>query len=175
MKKTSVFVRLMLITGLAAMIGCGGGDGGDAAPPPTKAIVTLSTTGTLPSGVQIGGIQAKINLPAGVTAKASPSVLNNAVLFTDTGVVVATGSATGAEFVTGVYSTGTTTVTYAVSLGVSKNSGFSTGEFAQVTCEIAVGSAPSASDFSISDVTIKEQTTLATITGLTPEFTVTFQ
>ena len=175
MKKTSLLVQLMLITGLAVMIGCGGGGGGDAAPSPTKAIVTLSTTGTLPSGIQIGGIQAKINLPAGVTAKANPPVLNSAVLFTDAGVVVASGSAAGAEFVTGVYSTGTTTVTYAVSLGVSKFSGFSTGEFAQVTCDIAAGSAPGAADFSISDVTIAELTTGAAITGLIPGFTVAFQ
>jgi len=179
MKKTLLFVHMILIAALATLIGCGGGGGGgsSSAPPApaTKAIVTLSTTGTLSSGVQIGGIQARINLPAGVTVKATPSVQNNAILMTDTGVIIATGNAAGAELTSGLYSTGTATATHVVSLAVAKSSGFTPGEFAQVSCDITAGSAPAAADFTLTNVTIAELLTGATITGLEPKMTITFQ
>ena len=56
-------------------------------------IVTLSTTGILPSGSLIGAIEITLNLPAGVTIKASPSPINAAMLVPDAGVVVLQGAA----------------------------------------------------------------------------------
>ena len=171
MQKVANTILVVLLTGLIAMIGCG--RGGETNPTP-QAIVTLSVKGTLPAGVKIGGIQARLNLPAGVTAKASPSLVDSGILVTDTGVVVASGSASGAEIASGVYTTGTTSGTYAVRMAVAKSIGFDAGEFATVLCDLAVGSAVTAADFSVSDVTIAELTTGATITVLTHEITVLF-
>jgi hypothetical protein len=173
MKKTSLFVQLMLITGLAAMIGCGGGGGGDAAPQYTKAIVTLSTTGTLPAGTKIGGIQVTVNLPAGVTAKASLYSAGSSTLVTDTGVITASGTASG-SYTSGVYLANTAASTYKISMGIVNANGFSTGEFAQVSCDIAAGSSPTAADFSLSNFAVVDLNG-GPLTGLTPGTTVAFQ
>ena len=95
MKKTNQTVLLMTLFILISLTACGGGGGGDAAPPSTKAIVTISTSGTLPAGTKIGGIQVTVNLPAGVTAKASLYSAGSSTMVTDTGVITASGTAAG--------------------------------------------------------------------------------
>jgi hypothetical protein len=173
MKKISLLIQLMLITGLTTMIGCGGGGGGGAAPPSTKAIVTLSTAGTLPAGTQIGGIQVTVNLPAGVTARASLYSAGSSTMITDAGVITASGTAAGST-TSGVYLAGTAASTYKINMGVVNGSGFSTGEFAQVSCDIAAGSSPVAADFSLSSFTAVDLNGVP-LAGLTPGITVAFQ
>lgn len=178
MKKTSLFVQLMLAAGLAAMIGChGGGGGGGAAPASTKAIVTLSTTGTLPAGTQINGIQITLNLPAGVTAKASPySAGSPTILVTDAGVVISSGTATG-SYASGAYLANTAASTYKINIGIAQasDSGFSAGEFAQVSCDIAAGGSPVAADFSLASFIATDKNGVELTSLLTPGFTVSFQ
>jgi len=142
-------------------MGCGGGGGGGTpAPQPTTAVIKIAVQGT-PSASPLGGVQAKLHLPAGVTVKATQNAPQ-----TDDGVVTASGVALGADLVMGVYSAGT------VSVYVAKVVGFSAGEFATVNCNIAVGSFPVSAGFSVSDLKVfglngKE------IIGLTPTFTAT--
>ena len=176
MKKTSLFLSLMLIPVLSVMIGCGGGGGGGgdvAATPSTKAIVTLSTTGTLSSGTKIGGIQVTVNLPAGVTVQASPYSSGSSTMVPDSGVITASGSAAG-SYTSGVYLAGTAASTHKITMGLVNANGFSTGEFAQVSCDITTGSSPAAADFSLSNFTAVDLNGTP-LTGLTTGFTVAFQ
>lgn len=174
MKKTSFYIQLVLAMGLAAMIGCGGGGGGGgAAPAPgTKAIVTLSSAGTLPVGTQIGGITVTVNLPAGVTAKATPYSAGSSTMVTDSGVVVSSGTATG-SYAAGAYFSDA--ATYKVVVGVVNASGFSAGEFAQVSCDIAAGSSPTAADFSLAGFTARDLNGADITSSLTSGFTVAIQ
>lgn len=77
---------------MLALAGCGGGEGGGTPPPQsTKAIVTLSTAGTLADGAKIGSIDIIVNLPEGVTVKATPDSVTPSILIADSGVVVTSG------------------------------------------------------------------------------------
>src|SRR5262249_8516912 len=74
---------------------------GSATQPTSPAVVvSLDTTGTLPAGKLIGAIDITLNLPAGVTVKASPSPIDTATLVPDAGVVVLQGAAAtaGSQF-----------------------------------------------------------------------------
>ncbi len=133
----------------------------------------ISTSGTLPAGTKIGGIQVTVNLPAGVTAKASLYSAGSSTMVTDTGVIMASGTAAG-SYTSGVYLAGATASTYKVSMGVVNANGFSTGEFAQVSCDIAAGSSPTAADFSLSSPTVVDLNG-ATLIGINLGFTVAFQ
>jgi hypothetical protein len=166
MKRTYRFGMLCVLIALGMLAACGGGGGGGgAAAAPTKAVITLSSSGTLAPGTQIGAIEATINLPADVTAPQAVPLMS---LVTSTDVVNAAGSAAGAEFVYAVYSATTVTV------DVAKSTGFSTGDFAQVTCDIVSGHRPAAKDFSMGDVTVKDLGG-ATIPGITVTYTAVMQ
>ena len=128
-----------------SVFGCGGGGGGTPPPPqPTIAVIKISADGTLPQDTAIGGVNITLNLPSGVTVKASPSV-NPDVLITDPGVVVPSGAAVNASAPENRYDAATKQVT----ISVVQADGFLTGEFVTVTCDIAVGSFPKAADFSL--------------------------
>jgi hypothetical protein len=172
MKETIQSGLLITLFILISLTACGGG-GGDAAPPSTKAIVTLSTSGTLPAGTKIGGIQVTVNLPAGVTAKASLYSAGSSTMVTDTGVITASGTAAG-SYTSGAYLAGAAASTYKISMGVVNANGFSAGEFAQVSCDIAAGSSPTAADFSLSNPTVVDLNGV-TLTGINLGFTVAFQ
>ena len=115
----------------------------------TGMTVTLSTSGTLPSGSMIGAIDVTLNLPAGVSVKASPSPLNAAVLVPDAGVVVLQGAAASAsnQIVTTTYVPGATNK---VVIRLANANGLATGAFATVNCDVATGSNPSTTGFSVS-------------------------
>lgn len=172
MKKTlQAGAAIVLI--LFSLIACSS-KSSDTRVAPTTAVVTLSTTGTLNTGTQIFAAQATVNLPAGVTAKAGPSASNAQVMVTDAGVVTASGQATGAEVILATYVTGSAPSTYKVKISVGKSSGFATGDFATVKCDVAAGSFPAATDFTITDFEAFDQYG-AQITGLTPGYTVSIQ
>lgn len=99
----------------------------------TKAVVTLATTGTLPGGLTIGGLQTDINYP-----------VNRGLSITNSNVV-ASGVATGSTLipntaVSGIASIGNLTLSGA---------GFLVGEFATLTFTISPGNTVSISDFTI--------------------------
>lgn len=80
---------------------CGGGGGGGGNNPPsrpTTATLILLTSGTLPAGTKIGGVQVSVNLPAGVTVESTANPPE-----TDAGVVVGSGIASNNSTVLATY------------------------------------------------------------------------
>jgi hypothetical protein len=108
--------------------GCGGGQ---AAPAPTLAIVKVRTTGTLPPGTAIGGVNAIVS--------ASPS----AGLALTAGDHAVTGAGAGSLLVANPNDVA------ADNLAVINATGIQTGEFATLTYHLAAGKSPSAGDFSV--------------------------
>jgi len=175
MKMTTLSGLLITCFILVSLVACGGGGGGSAPVQPTKAVITLSMTGTLPAGTLIYGVQATVNLPAGVTAKASPSSSNPQAMVTDAGVASASGQAAGAETVLASYLTSSTTpTTHKVALYMAKSGGFSVGEFGVVNCDITAGYFPTAADFTVTDLMTFDSNGL-TIPGLSVGLTTTVQ
>jgi len=160
MKKTSAGL-LISMAALFAIHGCGGGGGGAGTPgrkQPTIAVIKIATLGT-PSSNPINGAQAILHLPEGVTVKATQNAPQ-----TDTGVV----TSSGADLFLGVYSAAAGTV----QVYVAKTAGIAVGEFATVNCDIATGSFPASSDFSVSNLSVVDAGGNL-ITGLTATFTAT--
>jgi hypothetical protein len=160
-KLFGIFFSIVIIFTLASCGGGGGGGDTPTPPPPTKAIMKIATTGS-PSASPIGIVQARLNLPSGVSVKATQNI-------TDSGVVTASGNATatpGSLIESGIYSSGSVTVT------IANTSGFAVGEFATVNCDIAAGSFPKASDFSITNLDARDLNGNV-ISGLTPTFAAT--
>jgi len=122
------------------LAGCGSG-GGNGTAVPTRAVVRLSTlaTGSTPT---IGGISVSLNLPSGVSLK----VREDGSGQTADGVVVKSGAADSPNStLIAKYSAASGTV----SILIVKSDGFSAGEFATVTCDLAATAALSG-DFSTS-------------------------
>lgn len=148
-------LKLVILIGSLTMFGCGGGGGGTAtdkgggtAVQPTTAVLKLSSQGTLPTGTSIAGIGITINLPAGVTVKTDSTgkVASEAV--------VASGTTAGkASFAPPNYvpAAGTTPAKLSFVLASTEAAGFGTGEFATVTCDVATGTTPAATDVTLSD------------------------
>ncbi|MDH4161830.1 MAG: hypothetical protein OEW15_03955 [Nitrospirota bacterium] len=165
MKRMLIFL-LMLLT-LSLLAACGGGGGGGATAPvvePTQAFVKISTSGTLPSGTLVGGVDVTVTLPSGVTvASTTPPQ-------TDAGVVAGSGLAGSSASAMGTYGSSEN----AVRVLLADPDGMAAGEFATVTCAIASGSSPSASDFTVSSATVKDLNGAA-ISGMTATLSVTMQ
>ncbi|MBI5497668.1 MAG: hypothetical protein HY904_21850 [Deltaproteobacteria bacterium] len=138
---------------------------------PTKAIVKLTTSGSLASGALIGGIDITVSLPAGVSVKATPDSVNERVLVVDPGIATASGVAAGASALAmGTYTLSTRTV----ALKVVNPIGFGTGEFATVGCDLASGTTVTAADFSAHGFAAVDLNGV-TLVGLTPGVTVELQ
>jgi len=142
-------VHLLLPFLVLAFAACGGG--GTPAAPPTRAIVKLSTTG--PSGSRISGIDVTIGLPAGVTVQAAVNPPE-----TDSGVVVASGQAAANSLVAATYTAAAAGSSARVRtvLVNSNSTGFALGEFATISCDLASGVNPAASDFPITSISISD-------------------
>jgi len=149
--------------------GCGGGGSGSApAAPPTKAVVRLSSQGTLPQGAQLSGIEVTLRLPAGVSIRtdASGAVASGEVAVS--GVAAQGGSVT---LLPPVYTPASSQAPATLQFTFA-GSDFGTGEFATVTCDLAPGSsAPSAaslvvSDFSPADQLLRPVTSLSVALSL---------
>ncbi|KAA0891333.1 beta strand repeat-containing protein [Oryzomonas rubra] len=112
---------------------------------PTIATVKLATTGTLPSGTTIGGIDATVTYST-----------NKGLTYSST-VVSGVG---GSSFLTP-----NGTVNGQVALSLINTSGIQTGEFATVTFNIASGNTPTASDFTLSSSAVTD-TVAAPISGI---------
>ncbi len=140
MKKIIILGTLIVAVALVAGFGCGGG--GSSSATSTTATVTMSSGGTLANGTQIGALDVTLTFPAGVSVKTSPAKVSKSNV-TYTGVVSATGVAAG----TNSMALATQTAANTLDIKVANPVGFGTGEFVQVTFDIAAGSTIKDTDF----------------------------
>ena len=144
MKKLKTICLLLIVHLMFALVGCGSGGGGNGNTTLTKAVVKLSTQGALPAQSIIGGVELTLILPAGVTV----NVRSDGTGTTNSGVVVASGVATGADVYTGTYTPATVSTEGTLKIRIANSqTGFDVGEFATITCDLASGAAPKATDF----------------------------
>jgi hypothetical protein len=174
MKTLAISMILLISVALTSCGGAGGNSNNDngtnngSTTFPTKAVVKLSTGGSLPSGAQIGGIDVTVTLPQGVTLKSTTS------LTTDDGVVMASGAATNNTQVLATYSAATGTAPGHVRILIANPNGFGIGEFATVNGEIASGATVLQAGFGISDLTAKDLNGV-TMSGLSSSLTLSLQ
>jgi ABC-type glycerol-3-phosphate transport system substrate-binding protein len=153
MKKTSLSILLIATLGLAMLSACGGGSSSSAQPPQpiTTAVMTLSTavTGSIPVGTNINSYNVTVELPNGVTVQTLPAPNSSE---TGTGVVTASGDATGA-LILGAYTAATETLPGTVKIVVINlnpdGTGFNPGEFCKLSVTVAAGFAAPAADFNV--------------------------
>lgn len=141
MKKISLATVLLSACAFLVFASCGGGGDAPAPAPSNTAILTLSSSGTLPANTQIGGIDLTITLPSGSAVKAKS--VSKGVLATYSGGIVASGVAAGANTIVLASSPAESQL----SVKLANAIGFGTGEFAQVTCDLVVGSSVTEADF----------------------------
>lgn len=153
MRRTAQGISTALLAALW-LAGCGGAvttspsNTGGAQPAQPTTVLALDTTGSLPAGATIGGLGVTVNLPESVSIKTDGS--GNV----DSGVVTASGVAAGQATVITLYSAAAGTVPAKLHIVLASGSaGMTVGEFATITCTVASGGAPTASDFSLSDFT----------------------
>jgi len=142
-----LLVPLLLMLCLDGCKGSNGGGGNDGTKQPTKAIVTLfsSVTGSVPEGAIITGYDVTLTLPEGTTVQSTVSSPQ-----TDSGVITLSSGAAGSSFI-GVYSAATSTLPGTVRILLANGTGISAGVFCTVKCDVAAGSNPSSSAFTVSD------------------------
>jgi len=134
MNRLEIYIILGSLMALGSLAGCGGG--GDGSPPAPTAVVTLSTSGSLPGGVTaLSGAYVNLTIPA--TVSGTPQVVQSGML---------AGSKGSISFRS--YSAATATRSGSLKFYVvsNDNSSFTIGEFATVSCSFA-GTPPTASDF----------------------------
>ena len=135
----ALFRRATLIAVfLFSLAGCGGGGGATVALPP-KAVLQLSTQGSV-AAKGIYGIDVTLQLPAGATLAADANGVPA------TGSVVASGDAQGG-YLLAKYTPATASAAGSVHLVLEKSGGFDGGDFAQVNCDIPSGASPKGTDF----------------------------
>lgn len=117
--------------------GCGGGGGGGGTAPvvPTQAIVKVATSGTLPAGTLIGGIDVTLTYPT-----------TKGLSITDSNVI-ASGVSAGSLIQPNLTNPGQARVALVSATGIQ------TGEFATLTFNIASGNSPVAGDFVVAATT----------------------
>jgi hypothetical protein len=144
MKKIRSLVVSSAVAALLLSAGCGGG-GGSPTPPAaaTTATLTLTSSGTLPAGTQIGGINVTVTIPTTVSVKATPNKVNPSQV-TYSGAVTASGVALSTDALTLAALTSPTTV----NVQLTNPHGFGVGEFAKIMFDIASGSEVVPGEFS---------------------------
>lgn len=125
---------------------------------PTKVIVKLATSGTLPAAASIAGIQTTVNY-----------VTNRGLSIVDSDVVVS-GVAAGAIILANTGTSGQAVI------GNISGAGFPVGEFATMTFSIAPGFFPVSGDFIVAPGATILDSNINTLTGLSVVIkSVTFQ
>ncbi len=153
MKKRLLLHLIIIVLALTVLPHCGGGGGGGGGDNnnnnsggPTTAVLTLSTTliGVPPNpSTIITDYDVTITLPAGVTVK------SQTLPVTDSSVLTFTGTAgLSATSIIGHYTPAAGGTPGTVEVYIVNGSGIGTGALCTVTCDIAAGSHPTASDFS---------------------------
>lgn len=151
----SVLFRIALLALAWTLPGCGGGGGGGASGPTTTTLVVKA----LGSATTLYGIQAKVNLPAGVTLATQP----NGELVS--GTIVPSGGASGATLVTNYQ---TTTAPQTVTVSLTALSGFPAGEFLKVTVLVAPGIVVNPSDITFVEFKAYQDLQATLASGMTP-------
>jgi hypothetical protein len=162
MRKTTAMATVMFVAALLLFSACKGSSTEPASQTntqpsvqpsvqPTSVVVKLSTVGTLSTGKKIGAIDVTLALAPGVTLKSTENPPA-----TDSGVVAASGVAAANSLVAANYTAATSTLPGTVHIGLINVNGFATGEFATVNGDIAAGSAPGVSDFSVTALTVDD-------------------
>jgi hypothetical protein len=167
--KNILFVWVALA--VCTLAGCGSDDAPLIIPvtpatPVTTAILKLSSQGTLAGGTSLSGIGVTVVLPAGVTVKTGTGGV------VDASVVTISGVAVPGTLAPPVYTPATASAKATLHFVIASSvaGGFGVGEFATVTCGIASGFFPVASDFSLTSFTPADLF-LQPVTGLTATFT----
>jgi hypothetical protein len=162
-------ISVIAIT-LGVALGCGGSATSNFdSTQPTKAVVKVSMTGTLPAGSLIGGIDLTAMLAPGVSLKSTSNPPE-----TDADVIVASGVASTNSQLLSTYTPPSGSTKGSARLFVINAGGFGTGEFATVTGDIAAGYQPTSSDFSAASLTVTDLNGTP-LSGMTAEFTVSNQ
>jgi len=168
---------LTIITLTLAACGGGGGGGGGSVPAPvpaatakTTAVLKIGTEGNLGAGVSLYGVGVVVTLPTGVTVAtgSSGSVASS--------VAVVSGVAAGGSMAPPVYTLATATAKATLKLIVAAaGTGFGTGEFVTVTCNLPVGNTLQESDFPVSILSNLEPANqlLVPVSGLTATISAT--
>ena len=172
MKNIKLHWALLPVAALILMFGCGGGSGGGT-PPATSVVLTLSTSGTLPTGTLIGGVDTTIVLPAGLTlqsnlAKAVKATASKVVTYS--GVLTPSGVAASAN----AMALASSSVADHLNVKLANPAGFPTGEFVTATFSIPSGATYTDADFSASG-TIVDDLNGVPITGITVGITAVMQ
>jgi len=172
---------VIIITTLCLLAACGGGSGSnsssstptpipDPTPTPiqqTTAVLKLSATGT--ASVALAGVGVTIVLPTGVTPKLNSSGE------VDSSVVQVSGAAvSGTSLAVYLPATATDKGKLTLAVASSNQTGFTGGDYALVTLQIAQGTTVSQSDFTLTGFSAIA-TSGATVTGYTPGFGATIQ
>ena len=149
------FCYFFLTMLIAILAGCAGGAMVKAPVAPTQAIVKVRTSGTLPAGATIGGIQTTIIYPT-----------------TESSVVTSgSGAGAGSILMPNVNNPGQIKLILA-----NVAPGIQSGEFTTLTFNIAAAKSPVAGDFAIASGASILDTNSTAITGMTVEIQgVTFQ
>jgi hypothetical protein len=142
--KLQLFISGVIVTFLLTACGSSGGDGAPVAAP-TKVIVKLASSGTLPA-----------NLPAGSKIGAIDTTVTYA---TNKGLSIADADIVVSDKALGTTIQPNVAVNGKVRIGILTGSSFDVGEFATLTFKIAPGNSPLTSDFNI-DVTPGNTTTI---------------
>ena len=165
---------LLLLISVLSFTACGGGCGGNDSQPPTKATVKIMASGSLSTGTLIAGVDVTLNLPAGVTVKATADTVHPSVYITDAGAVTASGVAAANTTLALATYTAASSSPGKVVINLVNPNGFSVGEFVTVSCDIAAGAAPTTQSFSVSNFKAVGLDG-AVITGLTAGLTADLQ
>jgi hypothetical protein len=156
------FSYLFMTMVMAILAGCAGGAMMVKAPvAPTQAIVKVRTSGTLPAGATIGGIQTTITYPA-----------TKGLSITESGVAAsASGVGDGSFLISNVNNPGQVVLILA-----NVTPGIQSGEFAMLTFNISAANSPVTGDFAIASGASVLDTNSTALTGMAVEIqSVTFQ
>ncbi len=171
MIKRTLSAWMIFLATVMTVSACGGGGGGGGGTPihqPTTAAIKLFTAGT---ATTLYGIDATLNLPTGVTVKSTTPPAP------DSGVVtsaLASGTTGTSALLTAVYTAAANGQPGTVRVLIVSANGFSVGEFATVNADIAAGSSPLATGFTLGNVSATDAGGNA-ITGITSALTVDIQ
>jgi len=174
MKKLTPVLGLLLVLTSMQLSGCGGGGGGNPSVPnhqDTKLVMKVMTSGALTNGNLIGAIDLTVEVPGGVSVKATPDTQNPSILVTDAGVVVPSGAAAADSLLVATFAPPQGNAPGRLRILIVNANGFGTGEFATVTFDLERSGFPNTSEPVVLNFTASAQAGQAITSLLTPGYT----